>query len=412
MYNRDVLPNGVRVVTERITYVQSVSLGIWIGAGSRHETDAQAGISHFIEHMMFKGTHRRSARDIAEALDAVGGRMNAFTDKEYTCYYAKVLSEHLPLAFDVLSDMLLNSRLDEEEVERERNVVLEEIKRHDDSPEDLIHDIFAQALWPGHPLGRPVIGTPEVVASFQADQLRQFMDRWYTPDAIVVAAAGNVQHAQVVELADRYLGGLSGSTPSVQLTVPQAQPGHTHVTRTTEQVHICVGTAGLPFDSEDRYAMAVLDTAYGGGMSSRLFQEIRESRGLVYSIGSYSSSYRQAGLFAVYAGTSRETAGEVMRLVAEEEARLRTDGITAEELERAKMQIRGSLLLGLESMSTRMTRLGKSELYFGRIITVDEVLAGVQAVTLDDVQRLAAKLLQDGRHTVAAIGPAEGVEVA
>ena len=402
---KDVLPNGIRVVTESVDHANSVSLGIWIGSGSRNETDAQAGISHFIEHMMFKGTRRRSAREIAEALDSVGGRLNAFTDKEYTCYYAKVLAEDIALAFDVLADMLLESRIDPEEIEREKNVVLEEIKRHEDTPEDLVHDVFARTLWPDHPLGRPVIGSSDVVGSFTRDDILGFIEQWYKPDQIVVAAAGKVDHEQVLKLTDRHFGSLSGRSPRLPHEPPRPVLRTSYISRSTEQVHLCIGTAGIPHDSEDRYAMAVMDAAYGGGMSSRLFQEIRESRGLAYSIGSYFASYREGGLFAVYAGTSRETADEVVVLVEAEGKRLSEEGITDKELERAKRQIRGSMILGLESTSARMTRLGKLELAFGRVIPVDEVLDRIEAVTLEDVHRLSSRLLNDGRHAVAAIGP-------
>ncbi|MGQ9524490.1 MAG: M16 family metallopeptidase [Armatimonadota bacterium] len=402
---KDLLPNGVRVVTESVDYANSVSLGIWIGSGSRNETDAQAGISHFIEHMMFKGTRRRSAREIAESLDSVGGRLNAFTDKEYTCYYAKVLAEDLPLAFDVLADMLLESRMDVDEIEREKNVVVEEIKRHEDSPEDLVHDIFARTLWPDHPLGRPVIGFSEVVEGFTQEDVLSFIEQWYKPDRIVVTAAGKVDHEKALELTDRYFGRLSGHSPELPHQPPHSVLRTIYMSRSTEQVHLCIGTPGIPHDSEDRYAMAVMDAAYGGGMSSRLFQEIRESRGLVYSIGSYFASYREGGLFAVYAGTSRETADEVVALVEAEGKRLSEEGITEEELERAKRQIRGSMILGLESTSARMTRLGKLELAFGRVIPVEEVLERIEAVTLDEVHQLSARLLNGGRHAVAAIGP-------
>jgi len=407
VYYRETLPNGVRIVAERVEYVPSVSLGIWIGVGSRNETDAQAGISHFIEHMLFKGTRRRSARDIAEELDSVGGRMNAFTDKEYTCYYAKVLTEHLPLAFDLLADMLLEPRLDPSDIECEKNVVIEEIKRHEDTPEDLIHDVLAQNLWADHPLGRPVLGTLDTVQGFTREQIRDYMDQWYTADSIVVAAAGNVDPQELFKLTERYFGSLDGTAPKLSLQPPKPRVCSCYLNRSTEQVHLCVGAPGISHDSEDRYAMAVLDVAYGGGVSSRLFQEIRESRGLVYSIGSYFTSYREGGLFAVYAGTSSDTAGEVLRLVEAEEERLRREGFSQEEIDRAKSQIRGSMLLGLESTSTRMTRLGRLELYFGRIVPVEEVLAGIDAVTLDDVHRLCAQVLDSGRHAIAAIGPFE-----
>ncbi|HEY3285069.1 MAG TPA: pitrilysin family protein [Armatimonadota bacterium] len=399
------LPNGVRVISETVAQVRSVSLGIWVVAGSRHETPSEAGLCHFIEHMVFKGTATRSARDIAEAIDSVGGLMDAFTDKEYTCFYVRLLSEHLPLALDVLSDMILNPSFDPQELEREKNVILEEIKRHEDSPEDRVHDLFAATLWPNHPLGAPVIGTWDTVSSFNADTLREFMGRWYGADQILVAAAGDVEHENLVAQVASHLGGRATGTGQWTQHETQSVPGRAGLPRETEQVHLCYGGPGLPHRAEERYALAVLDTAFGGGMSSRVFQEIRENRGLAYAIGSYYVSYHEGGAYAVYAGTSPDSFQQVLSLVDQEANRLCQEGLRPEELERTKQQIKGALLLGLESMSDRMTRLAKTELNLGRVLGVDEVLENLEHVTGEDVVAIAQRVLNPAQMALATIGP-------
>jgi predicted Zn-dependent peptidase len=404
MNNTAVLSNGIRIVTEEVPYVQSVALGIWVDTGARDETNEHSGISHFIEHLLFKGTERRTALQIAEEFDAIGGQLNAFTDKEYTCFYAKVLPEHTELALDVLGDMLQNSLLDPEEIEREKNVVIEEIKRHEDTPDELIHDVFLETLWPGHPLGRSVIGRPEVIAALTREDILQYLRRHYLPQRMVVAAAGNMSHAGVVESVERYLGGMAGAPePRTPLT-PAVNAGTLEVSRSTEQVHFCVGTRGYTQSEDDRYPLGLIDTAVGGGMSSRLFQEVREKRGLCYAIGSYTASYREAGMFAVYAGTSPENAAEVRTLIQYELSRLAQGGLDAAELQRAKNQVRGAVLLGLDSMSGRMTRLGKSMLYYDRVISPFEVVEKVEAVTPDDVRRVCGSVFS-GDYAYAAVGP-------
>lgn len=404
MYETSTLENGVRVVTERVPYAQSVALGIWVDTGARDEANENAGISHFIEHLLFKGTERRTAQEIAEALDAVGGQLNAFTDKEYTCYYVKVLPEHTDLALDVLSDMLQNSVFDPEEIDRERDVVVEEIKRHEDTPDELIHDVFLTTLWPGHPLGRSVIGSPEVIERLSREEILAYLNQHYAPGRMVVAAAGNLEHEAVRERVQRYLGGLTGDPHPRQPVAPAVVVGNTCLKRSTEQVHFVLGTRGYNQDEDDRYPLAVIDAAVGGGMSSRLFQEVREKRGLCYAIGSYTASFREAGMFAVYAGASPKNAVTVRELVNEELTKVAREGLGEAELERAKNQLRGAVLLGLDSMSGRMTRLGKSLLYYDRVISPFEVVEKVEAVTPEAVRRVASAIF-GGDYAYAAVGP-------
>jgi len=407
MIRKDVLPNGVRVLTETVSHVQSVSVGIWAGSGARDEDDTNQGISHFLEHMLFKGTETRSAKQIADEFDSVGGQLNAFTEKEYTCYFGRVLREHLPMAVDVLSDMFLNSKLDPAEIELEKGVVLEEIKRHEDSPDDLIHDMFAQLVWSGHPLGRPVLGTSETVGSLMREDLSRFIKTRYTPDTVVVSAAGNLVHEEFVEQVAGLYGGLTGAKPVPSRTIPlfSAETVMTH--KDTEQVHFCIGTRGYSHLDDAKYPLAIIDTTLGGGMSSRLFQEIRETRGLAYAIGSYSASYNEGGLFAVYSGTSMDNMEEVLKVVREQFEDVGENGVSDLELTRAKNQIRGSLVLGQENMSNRMMRMAKSELYYGRIIPMEELIGKVTNVTHTDIKEVARRLFVESDFPMAAIGPFE-----
>lgn len=403
--SKTILPNGLRILSERVPYVDSVSVGIWLNVGARDEETKRMGMSHFVEHMLFKGTETRNARRIADEMDSLGGNLNAFTDKEFTCYYAKVLAEHLPQALDIISDMVLHSVFDAQEIEREKNVVLEEIKRHQDTPEDRVHDLLAQTLWKGHRLGNPVIGSVAVVSKLTRQSLLDYMSEFYRPDALVISAAGNVDHRQFVDMVASSFGSLEGKRPvreGVEVT-PNLDVGV--YDKITEQVHFCLGTAGYAQGRSEKYALAVIDSALGGGMSSRLFQEIRENRGLAYAIGSYSASYQEGGLFAVYGGTSIENVSCVLELTQAECASIGKDSVTSDELERAQNQIRGALVLGQESMSNRMSRLAKSELYFGRMIRLDEIVSSIMAVSKDDVARVASELFSGSRFAVAAIGP-------
>ncbi len=407
MILRDVLPNGVRIVTEKIDTVQSASIGIWVGVGARDEADPLRGISHVIEHMLFKGTETRTAQQVADAIDSVGGYLNAFTDKEYTCYYARILSEHIGIAVDVLSDMFLHSKVDPTELAREQNVILEEIKRHEDQPDDLVHDVFYQTIWPNHVLGKSVIGTAQTVASFTHDDLVGYMHKRYTPDTIVIAAAGNLEHSQVVEMIAERFGGLTGTRADWREPDEKAQ-AHLDtecVSKPVEQVHVVMGVPGFSQSEDDRYKLSVLDTVMGGGMSSRLFQEIREKRGLAYSVGSYTTSYREGGLFAVYAGTSPDTAGDVVSIVKEEFAKVTANNVTEAELNRAKNQVRGGMVMAQESMSSRMMRIGKNELVHGRVIPYDEILGKIQAFTLGDIHDVTEKIFGKGEFAMAQVGP-------
>lgn len=405
LVNKTILANGVRILSERVPYVDSVSVGIWAIAGSRDESDDRLGMSHFIEHMMFKGTKTRSARQIADEMDSLGGHLNAFTDKEFTCYYAKILREHLPAAVGILSDMVLGSVFDPEEIEREKNVVLEEIKRHKDTPEDQVHDLLAETLWKGHRLGNPVIGSSKVVGRITRDDALAFLGEFYKPDALVISAAGNVDHAEFAGMVAGAFGSLEGSRPPRVRRDARARLEIKTVDKSTEQVHFVLATNGFAQDRHEKYAMATIDSVLGGGMSSRLFQEIRENRGLAYAIGSYSASYQEAGLFAVYGGTSVQNIKCVLEITEAECEKIRKDSVTDAELERAKNQIRGALVLGQESMSNRMSRLAKSEIYFGRMMRLDEIISAITNVTKDDVANVAAQLFDGSKFALAAIGP-------
>lgn len=401
---RSVLPNGMRVLSERVPQFASATIGLWVENGSRYETPEQNGISHFLEHLFFKGTARRTAKQIAEEIDAVGGVLNAFTGKEYTCYYAKVLRDDLPLALDVLSDIFLCSQFDAQEIERERQVILQEISEVEDTPDDHIHDLFNRRFWPGHPLSYPVCGTAETVGGLGRDDFLAFVADRYRPDRLIVAAAGAVDHDWLVEQIAAGFGGLAGATEPPALTLPRAAAGLFVFEKPLEQVHMYLGVPGLAQTDERRYAAFVLNTALGGGMSSRLFQEVRERRGLAYSISSFLSSFRNAGYLAVYAGLGAAAVGEVIGVVLGELGRLREQGLAAEELARAKSQIKGNMLLSLESSESRMTRIAKNEIYFGCDIPPEAVAEAIAAVGGEEVVAVARDLFRDGEIGVALLG--------
>lgn len=411
MYKKETLPNGVRIITEEIPHVRSVSIGLWVGAGSRDEGPEINGMAHFIEHMMFKGTENRTAKQIAESLDAVGGQLNAFTSKEYTCYYAKVLDEHLDVAVDLLADMFFNSLFQPEELEKEKNVIIEEIKMYEDAPDELVHDFFTSTIWNGHALGRPVIGTTEVIRATTREQMVDFYKKFYVPESLVIAVAGSIRHETVVARLAPLFSSFAGSASRREYRTPVASARITGKQKDTEQVHLCLGTPGLPLDHEKTYHLHVLNSILGGGISSRLFQEIREERGLAYSVYSYHSSYRDAGLFTVYTGLSRENLDQVLALISREMKDIKQQGISAEEVQRAKAQLKGSMFLGLENVSNRMSRLGKSELCLNRVVTPDEAADKIDRVTGKDVRQLAEELFVKENFTVAAIGPEQDVAV-
>ncbi len=406
---RRVLPNGLVVITETMQHVRSVSVGIWIRNGSRSESLADNGVAHFLEHMVFKGTQRRSAEAIAREMDSVGGMLDAFTSKEQVCFNAKVLDDHLPIAFDVLADLVLRPRFDSDDVKKERQVVLEEIKMDLDNPEYLLHDVFTRGFWPEHPLGRPILGTRETVNQFNRDLLVSRFQEWFAPDQIVVTAAGNVTHPQVFDLVAREFGDLkpSGARPS-EAAPPPAAPINLQTKRDLEQVHLCVGVPSFPLADERRFAVAVLNNLLGGGMSSRLFQNIREKQGLAYAVFSELTPYSDTGMLSVYAGTATETVGRVLDMTIAEFRAMKESPVSDEELLRAKNHLKGSLMLSLESTSSRMSNLARQELYFHRFTTLDEILASIDKVTRDHVQALAKEFFQPERIAATVLGPTNG----
>lgn len=410
-FDRTVLENGTTVITERIDSVRSVALGVWVAAGSRDERPDEAGVSHFVEHMMFKGTPTRDAQDISEGFDRLGAEVNAFTSKEYTCYYSRVIDRHVPEAFGILADMVVRSVMAEDACQSEREVVLEEISRAEDTPDDRVHDLFASALLPGHPLAGPVLGRRETVGSFMPPAVFSYTDRHYRTGDLVVAAAGNITHEEVVRLTrDLLQGRPEGRREPRAQSAPESQRRVSVITKDTEQAHICWGTLALPAAHPDRFALGVMDTILGGGMASRLFVEIREKRGLAYAVYSYHGQYLDTGTFTVYAGTRPDNTAQVIELITGEVDRLIADGVTPEELDRARESIKGHLVLGLENTNKRMMRLGLSEVGGVDILSIDELIARIESVTIEDIARVAHATI-GGPRTLAVVGPHESADV-
>ena len=415
---RTVLPGGLRVITESLPAVRSAALGIWAGVGSRDEDRDHAGATHYLEHLLFKGTGRRSALEISAEMDAVGGELNAFTAKEYTCYYARVLDSDLPLAIDVLSDMVNSSLIAPRDVDAERGVILEEIAMNEDDPSDLVHEAFAAQLFGDTPLGRPILGTVDSINSISRDRIWEHYRARYTPDRLVVAAAGSVDHDRVVELVARAFGPVLDRDRDRSPAAPRlggssagdaTGTGVRLVSRPVEQANLVLGCPGLARSDPRRFALGVLNSALGGGMSSRLFQEVREKRGLAYSVFSFSSQHAEAGLWGIYAGCLPAKADEVLDICRDEVAKVIADGLTDEELDRGKGQLRGSIVLGLEDPSSRMSRLGKSELVHPRLEPVEEILTAIEAVTGADVQEIAAAVLGQPK-ALAVVGPFDNAD--
>lgn len=405
VYQKTVLPNGVRIITEEIDYVRSVSVGLWVGAGSRDEKEGYEGISHFIEHMFFKGTKNRTARDLAESLEAVGGQLNAFTTKECTCFYAKVLDEDMDLAIDVLNDMFFESLFDENEIEKEKKVVIEEIKMYEDSPDEIIHDIFSEQVWNDHPLGRPILGSEESIRNLSREKILNYMAQHYAPDNLVIALAGKLKHEDILKKIAPIYGEFKRGGRRVLEGTPTGHQVHKMITKDTEQMHLVLGVPGLGQDDEDMYPMHIVNSILGGGLSSRLFQEIREQRGMAYSVFSYHSTYVDTGLFAIYAGTTPANSTEVVECILAEVLDIKNKGITTEELERTKAQIKGGLYLGLESAGSRMSRLGKTELTYNRVISPEEVVEKLERVTLEDIKRVIHRLWKKDKLSLVMMGP-------
>jgi predicted Zn-dependent peptidase len=406
LFHSTTLESGVRVVSERIPSVRSIAVGAWLAAGSRDEAPEDSGISHFIEHMVFKGTRRRRTHHIAQRMEAVGGYLNAFTSKEYTCYYARGLDEHLGRALDVVLDLVVNPTLPEREVEKEKEVVVEEMKMYEDAPEDLIFDKFEAVLYPHHPLGRPVLGVPETVRSFTREQLFDYVDDHYAPNRLVVAVAGNVDHGAVVRHVERLTAELDRRPTPIHREPANGYDPEVHTERRPiQQAHLIVGTRSPGMTDPRRTVLTTLNTLLGGGMSSRLSQNIREKYGYCYNIYSFTNMLSDTGDFGVYMGTDAGKVEHARKLIARELDKLAQTPVSARALAQAKNQLKGGLMLGLESMSNRMMRLGRIELIFGRYFSLDEVIASIDAVTAEDVRDLAAELFDPARLSTVAILP-------
>ncbi len=403
MINKYTCQNGVRIVLEQIPTVRSVAIGIWIGTGSRNENEQNNGISHFLEHMFFKGTKTRTAREIAEAFDSIGGQVNAFTSKEYTCYYAKVLDDHAQFALDMLADMFFHSTFVDEELQKERNVVLEEIKMYEDTPDDIVHDLLSKACYANHPLGYPILGTEETLRTFTGDSLREYMADYYTPDRVVISVAGNVKESFIKEI-EKYFGSFTAKQRVENEVAPVFEPQKLARQKDTEQAHLCIGFNGLPVGHPDIYSLIILNNILGGSMSSRLFQEVREQRGLAYSVFSYHSSYQDGGLLAIYGGTGNNQLDLLFETIQETVRKLKEDGITTKELQNSKEQMKGSLMLSLESTNSRMSRNGKNELLLGRHRSLDEIIEEINNVTAEKVNQLAQQIFSQD-YALALISP-------
>jgi predicted Zn-dependent peptidase len=388
-----------------------VSIGVWVKVGSRHEPEEIGGVSHFIEHLFFKGTEKRTAKDIAIEMDSIGGEMNAFTSQETTTYYAKVVDEHLPVAIDILSDILLHSKFDPLEMEKERKVILEEIKGVEDTPDDYIHELFTNTVWAGNSLGRPILGTRDTIKALKHKDIVAYIDNYYSPREIVISVAGNFEHARLIELLNASFGKLARGSLDKKEVTPVFTQAIAVKKKQLEQVQICVGCKGMQYTHEDRFVISALNTVMGNSMSSRLFQEIREQNALAYSIYSYVTSYRDTGLLTVYAGADPSNALEVVRLVIKEFRKIKDEGITPAEESRVRNQIKGSLVLSLESSTSHMSRLARQEIYFGKYLSMDDIIKGVEKVTAEQVQRLAGQLFTRENISLTILGPLSKTDV-
>ncbi|MEK6700499.1 MAG: pitrilysin family protein [Nitrospirota bacterium] len=411
MYRKDTLSNGIRVVSETLPKSRSISIGVWVKVGSRHESKELGGVSHFIEHMFFKGTEKRSARDIATEIDSLGGEMNAFTSQETTTYYVKVLDEHLAPAIEILADILLGSKFDPAEMEKERKVILEEIKGVEDTPDDFIHELFTNTVWPDNSLGRPILGTKETIKSLKHTDIIAYIENYYGPKEIVISVAGNFEHARLIELLDNAFGKLTRTGVPKQETTPVFTRALTVRKKQLEQVQVCLGCKGLNYTHEDRYVNLALNTVLGNSMSSRLFQEVREQNALAYSIYSYVTAYRDTGLLTVYAGTDPANALQAVRLIMKELKKIRDEGITPAEELRVKNQTKGSLVLSLESSNSHMSRLARQEINFGKYHSVDDIIKSVEKVTAGQVQRLAQQYFTSENISLSILGPLAKTDV-
>ncbi|MGE7903640.1 M16 family metallopeptidase [Peribacillus sp. NPDC094092] len=404
MIKKYTCQNGVRIVLENIPTVRSAAIGVWIKTGSRNETPELNGVSHFLEHMFFKGTTTRNAREIAESFDSIGGQVNAFTSKEYTCYYAKVMDNHASYALEILADMFFNSTFDGEELKKEKNVVYEEIKMYEDTPDDIVHDLLSKAVYENHPLGYPILGTENTLETFNSDTLKKYVHDMYTPDKVVVSIAGNVDEKLIQEV-ENYFGSYQGGEERLELVKPSFHENRITRKKDTEQAHLCLGYKGLEIGNDKTYSLITLNNILGGSMSSRLFQDVREQRGLAYSVYSYHSSYQDSGMVTVYGGTGTNQLDSLYETIQETLDTLKRDGITEKELRNSKEQLKGSLMLSLESTNSRMSRNGKNELMLGEHRTLDDIIIKIDEVTEDTVNELANQIFTE--HSLSLVSPLE-----
>ncbi|OGC08969.1 hypothetical protein A3J90_02045 [candidate division WOR-1 bacterium RIFOXYC2_FULL_37_10] len=407
---KTILDNGLTIVTENIQSLRSVALGLVVGAGSGDELQGEEGLTHFIEHMAFKGTPKRSAFQIAKELDAVGGKLNAYTSKEYTVYYSVVLDRHINIASDVLTDIFLNPSLKEEDIQMEKGVILEEINMYEDAPDDLIHDLFMQTILHAHPIGKSTLGTKKSVSGFSRESFLKYRDRLYKPNNVIVSAAGDVKHLDVIKMAESVFGQFNGKKEAVKSFIPQIKSETKLQNKKTEQVHLCLGTKGVSQMEDDRYVLSILDTILGGSMSSWLFQEVREKRGLAYSIYSTAQPFRDFGVFYVYAGTEKKNVDQVIFLILEQFKKMKKEGISSEELSRAKEHLKGGLVLGLESSSARMSYIAKSEFFHKRAISVEEIFENIDKISQKDIISLAEKIFDEEYLNLVVLGDVESVQ--
>jgi predicted Zn-dependent peptidase len=405
MFKKTTLENGVRIVCEKIPHVRSVSVGIWVGTGSRSENKLNSGISHFIEHMLFKGTEKRTAKEIAESIDNIGGQLNAFTGKECTCYYTKTLDTHLEIAFDVLSDMFFNSKFADKDIDVERRVILEEIGMYEDSPEELVHDLLSETIWNGNPLGYPILGRHESLENVNSNTIREYMNDNYIPSNIVISIAGNFNDDTLIKTVEKHFGSWDLTTNGLKDYEEVKFISDIKIKeKDTEQAHICIGFEGIEHGNDDLYTLLAVNNIFGGGMSSRLFQRIREEKGLVYSIYSYPSSYKNAGLFTIYAGMNPEHIKTVIELSMEEIKELKKNGLKSDDLAKSKEQLKGNYILGLESTSSRMNSIGKSELILGKINSPEEILEKIDKIHMDSVQEITERIFNMDNISFTAVG--------
>jgi len=405
LINREQLSNGLTILSERMPNLRSISLGVWLKKGSRHETESENGISHFIEHLLFKGTANRSAKEIALAIDSIGGHIDAFTSKEYTCFYAKVLDEHLPVALDLLSDIVLHPRFEPTEIDKERKVIFEEIRMVDDTPDELVYDLFNEYLWPNHPLGRPIQGTVESVTGMSPEILNRYFRESYHPGNLLVTATGNLEHEKLVTGIRTAFEPLTNGAALPVTSTPRLNPGLIiRDKKELGQIHLCLGVKGFPLNHEHRFQEFVLNTLLGGAMSSRLFQDIREERGLAYNVFSSVNSFKDTGYLMVYAATAPESAEQVVRLVLEEFVSLKEKAPSEREMKMARDHLKGSLMLSLESSSSRMSNLARQEVYFHRPFTLNEILEGIDRVSGEEVKLLAREMFDSSTCTMAVLG--------